>query len=332
MLSRIITLFCLLFSFSAAYVPNTNHWVRRSPSFLKSTKEEKAQTHDAVSTSLSSLAGQRDLEYAIGEALWKMKVFQEDPRFLPTRPTAPQNLFQTCKKSAQIAPSSIPAAGNGLFAGHDIIIPAGSIFSFYPVPALGVNFRDGCTYLHAKDNHDYVNSAYVMALMGNRPILGLDLQTIGNDNDWKNKTNDSGCLGFVDADPSRRIEPAWQCHMINDGACIETNTKDDVIKYYAASLNAQNAVFVPFGPSPIVVAVATKDILQGDEIFTCYGRAYWLGMVEPNKDLWSLRSDDDEIILIEKKIGNVLNQVSNHIESVYAQEEMELCEAFETIA
>jgi hypothetical protein len=195
-----------------------------------------------------------------------------------------------------------------------------------------------------------------MSLIGNRPILGLDLA----------KEFGPGTMGFADVDTARVVdlttapgnsniarrhpmEAAWQCHYVNDGAIIRTNTVEAVLEYYHDSLRAQNAVFVPFGPAPVVVAVATRDIRAGEEIFTCYGRAYWLGaLVGPknknNRDdddgdgddddydqqQWSPRSE--EIVAVEAKIGAVLTQATEHIESLYEQEEQELHQVFDDIA
>ena len=280
------------------------------PSFWRPTKEEAPV--DVVPTAPSP----QDLENAFSETMWKMKILQEDPEFMATRPPKLQDLFRTCKESVHVAKSSIPAAGKGLFASQDI--QAGSIITFYPVHALGVNFRDGSCFLYSKDGHDHAKSAYVLSLIGNRPILGIDLQ------------NDFDGMGFVDADPGRTVSPAWQCHFINDGAIIQKNTPEAVMQYYKASLESQNAIFLPLGPSPLCAAVATKDISKGQEIFACYGRSYWLGLVEQDTELWSPRTDD--IMLTEKKIANVLQEGSDHIESEYAQEEMELYQAFHGIA
>ena len=150
--------FLLLFSSGGAFVP-----------FHKATSSSLFSATQEAPFNVVSPSRANELTHSIGEALWKMKVLQEDPGFLPTRPQSLQKLFQKCKDSVHVARSSITSAGDGLFASR--CISAGEIFSFYPVHTLGVNFRDGTTYLHGHDN--YEDSVYVMSLIGNRPILGL---------------------------------------------------------------------------------------------------------------------------------------------------------------
>ena len=42
-----------------------------------------------------------------------------------------------------------------------------------------------------------------------------------------------------------------------------------------------NAVFLPFRSAPLIAAMATKDLKEGAEVFTCHGPGYyWLGVVE----------------------------------------------------
>ena len=258
----------------------------------------------------------RDLEDAVSETMWKMKVFQEHQDFLATRPKVLRSLFKMCEESVEVATSSIPAAGNGLFASQNV--KAGTIISMYPVHFMGVNFADGTSFMQGPEGYDYTKSKYVMSLIGNRPLLDIDLKEDFDDG-----------MGFVDADPTRSVHKAWQCHFINDGAIIQKNTPESVVEYYCRSLPKQNAIFLPVGPAPFVAAVSTKDICKGDEIFTCYGRSYWLGLVEPDRELWSPRTE--EIELIEQKIANAIEDASAYISSTYADEEEELQLAFNDI-
>ena len=39
-------------------------------------------------------------------------------------------------------------------------------------------------------------------------------------------------------------------------------------------------MFLPFRSAPLIAAMATKDLKEGAEVFTCHGPGYWLGMVE----------------------------------------------------
>ena len=269
--------------------------------------------------SVAARLSRKDLEHAFAETMWKMKVMQDDPKFLATRPEKLQTLFHSCQNSVHVAPSSIPAAKKGLFASQDNGIPAGSIFTFYPMHALGVKFPDESCFLFGEKGYDHTKSAYILSLIGNRRILvgNIDLQ------------NDFGGIGFVDADPTRSVQKAWQCHIINDSATIQRNAPESVKEYYQASLEKQNAIYMPIGPAPLHAAMATKDIPKGEEIFTCYGRSYWLGLLEPDTDLWS--SLTDEIACTEKTIEGVIEEASDWISTEYAQEEAELFRAFHDI-
>ena len=300
----------LLFALGTAYVPI----VPSGTPFLG--KKTSNPNDDKDVNKSNSIPTPQDLENAYSEAMWKMKVIQKDPEFLATRPESLQTLFQACQDSVQVAPSSIPAAGKGLFAIQDI--SAGSIFTFYPVHAMGVNFEDGSCFLHGRDGYDHTKSAYIMSLVGNRPILNIDLK------------HDFNGMGFVDADPNRSVEKAWQCHFINDGAIVQKNTPESVMEYYVDSLKKQNAMFLPVGPAPLVAAIATKDIPEGQEIFTCYGSSYWLGLVESDTDLWCPRTKD--MVLTEQKIASVLEEATDYMSETYAQEEAELQQAFNDIA
>ena len=309
-LSSIIIICSLLCAFSTAYVPTGPSGIPFLGKKISNPDvDNDVNKRDSISTP-------QDLEHAFSEAMWKMKVFQKDPEFLATRPESLRTLFQACQDSVQVAPSSIPAAGKGLFAVQDI--PAGSMLTLYPVHAMGVNFEDGSCFLHGRDGYDHTKSAYIMSLVGNRPILGIDLKRA------------FGGMGFVDADPNRSVEKAWQCHYINDGAIVQKNTPESVMEYYVDSLKKQNAIFLPVGPAPLVAAVATKDIHEGQEIFTCYGSSYWLGLVEPDTDFWSPRTED--IVLTEQKIASMLEEASDYVSKTYAEEEAELQQAFNDIA
>ena len=286
----------------------------RPSSLLQSTSETDVVTSTKSTTTTYSTTtttpSPQDLEHAFCEIMWKMKILQEDLEFQATRPPKLRSLLGACQKSVHVAPSTIPAAGQGLFASCDIA--AGSIVTFYPVHALGVHFRDGsCFY----SGHHEVTSQYVMNLIGNRPILdSIDLE------------NDFDGMGFVDADPERKVAPAWLCHRINDGAIIEDNTPESVMEYYHKSLVRQNILFLPFGPAPLVAAVATRGIAKGDELFSCYGRSYWLVVVEGDLQNWSLRTQD--IIKTEQKVAETIQEATGFIQSEYAQEETELYQAF----
>ena len=61
-------------------------------------------------------------------------------------------------------------------------------------------------------------------------------------------------------------------HIINDGGFIAKKdfNQEDVNKYFHQSLKACNCTFVPLG-GIVVVAVASRDIKTGEELFAQYG-------------------------------------------------------------
>ncbi len=284
----------LLARFSTAFVSSPDTSSSRGLARRGSTREQDVAADvdiakEAPPTATTGQFSPQDLEHTFAETMWKMRVLQEYPDYVTTRPRELRHMFRQCEESVRVDQSTIPAAGLGLFASRGV--PVGSVLTFYPVHALGLNFRDGSTYLHSREGHDHIKFVYVLSLVGNRPIMGIDLDE-GFDG-----------MGFGDAipdDPDRASSPAWQCHRINDRAVISENTPESAMEYYHASLGRQNAAFLPFGPSPITVAMATKDIPAGQDIFTCYGRGYWLGVVERDRELWSERTED--IALTERKI------------------------------
>jgi hypothetical protein len=85
--------------------------------------------------------------------------------------------------------------------------------------------------------------------------------------------------------PSLELPKGWYGGLINDGSIIESL---DDWTYYKRSLEKQNTVLVPFSTLPFHVAVTTRDVQPGEELFVCYGYNYW-------KNLLPERKEEDEI-------------------------------------
>jgi hypothetical protein len=191
-------------------------------------------------------------------------------------------------RSVTVKESSIPGGGLGLFATE--LIQAGTIISFYPAHALGLEMDDGSIrrvsidYATGKtqeeqqqqqenDENDTTTSpsstdqeqAYIHHILGQRLLMKTDIvQDLG------------GAAIFVDVDLNQPESPGFVGHRINDGATVLTNTEAGVLTYYQASRDAKNCIHVPFGPSPLLAVVTTKKVKKNQEFFTTYGVSYWL--------------------------------------------------------
>eukprot|EP00977_Amphora_coffeiformis_P030126 scaffold44864_cov221-Amphora_coffeaeformis.AAC.1 len=230
---------------------------------------------------------------------------------------------QCCLPNAKVASvhvdaSSIPNAGKGLFASKNI--QAGTIVSFYPVHAIGMDNEDrGDTlYLSAKDGdgislgnaQDY-SLDYIQYLVGSRPLGETAM----------------GAGLFVDANPSKKDDAdGWLSHYINDGATVLSNTDQGILDYYAASRRHKNCVQVPFGPSPVLATVTTRKVKKGQELFTSYGCFYWLETIlMPGEEC----TDINESALIQaKETAQDLFQAMQSCRTKYKEQEEQLCQVF----
>jgi hypothetical protein len=177
-----------------------------------------------------------------------------------------------------VAPSTIPGAGRGLVAQQDI--PAGSITGFYPVHGLGVDLGDSSfimgmdpcddqAFYATSSEHRRPTDDYLQYLIGTRPLLGTT--TASN-----HLFESANALLFLNANPNRAVNPLWTSHCVNDAATVKENTEAGIVDYYQRSRQGKNCVTVPFGPSPIMATITTRDVVQGEELFTSYGCAYWI--------------------------------------------------------
>ncbi|GAX26270.1 hypothetical protein FisN_16Lh101 [Fistulifera solaris] len=177
-----------------------------------------------------------------------------------------------CVQRIEIKESSIPRAGRGLFAKNNI--QKGTIISFYPAHALGID--DGLSsplfrsLPHDEEyfaSHPCSESSYLhctdQPLFQRTSILSPVV---------------TGHL-FLDVNPHRDRVGAWVSHLINDGAVVTSNTVQGVLDYYHASGKRRNCIHIPWGPSPVMATVTTKKVKKGEEFLTSYGGTYWLGVL-----------------------------------------------------
>ncbi len=184
-------------------------------------------------------------------------------------------LYTNCAKTAEIKDSSIKGAGLGLFAKKNI--KAGTIISFYPAHALGVEVETSSTFQYLPIDQDYfeehpcTSSSYLHCT--DQPLFKR--KSIISDE----SSNMKDIPLYLDVNPTKEIIPAWVSQMINDGATVKTNTEQGVLDYYNMSNKMRNCIHIPFGPSPIMATVTTRKVKKGEEFFTTYGGTYWLGVL-----------------------------------------------------
>lgn len=199
-----------------------------------------------------------------------------------------------------VAPSTIPGAGRGLLAQQDI--PAGSITGFYPVHGLGVDFgassfimgMDPCddqAFYSTSSEHRRPTDDYLQYLIGTRPLLQDGTTTTSN-----HIFESANALVFLNANPNRAVHPLWTSHCVNDAATVEENTEAGIVDYYQRSRQGKNCVTVPFGPSPMMATITTRDVVQGEELFTSYGCAYWIPYILGDGDEEEEMTDVTEAI------------------------------------
>jgi hypothetical protein len=260
------------------------------------------------------------LDFLLKEALFRTSFFMETDYLLQTTNKALRSLFQTCIDCVYIDKSTIPQAGRGLFASHDI--PKGTIVAFYPVHFIGFRFQESglCNSVGLpssssslsstdddKQGGDFhvESSSYTLNSFTNRKLCGIDLC---------NDLNLQGNL-FVDMNPNKKNQDGWACGFINDGAIVQSHNDTN---YYLQSKSCQNVEIVPFSTAPFHVGVTTKDVKEGQELFVSYGFSYWyngqnFGSIDSE---WKPKSN--EIVKQEEESLNQLLQTIEMTEGKYA--------------
>jgi hypothetical protein len=187
------------------------------------------------------------------------------------------SIFPEQNAIVAVAESSIVGAGMGLFAQRDI--PGGTIIAFYPVHGMGMDLSNDeesedfsifigldptdQQYFDLTSNDDYLQEYLVI---GSRTLGTAGLAQVVSDISL-----------LIDINPNRECNPPWISHFINDGATLKDNSEQGIMEYNQQSHEAKNCVHaVPFGPSPIMASVTTRDVKEGEELFSSYGGSYWV--------------------------------------------------------
>lgn len=189
-----------------------------------------------------------------------------------------KTLYSNCLKLATVKESLIPGAGLGLLAKKNI--KAGTIVSFYPAHALGVETGvddSQSTFSCLDSDKEYFqnnpSSASCYLHCTDQPLFKRPSILLGIAEGLKDVPL------YLDVNPNRPIVPAWVSQFINDGATVESNSEKGVLDYYRATKAKKNCIHLPWGPSPMMATVTTKKVKKGEELLTSYGSTYWLGVI-----------------------------------------------------
>jgi hypothetical protein len=296
-------------------------------------------TTTTTTTALACATNRRDnhlddVRSLLAAALAKMKIVQEEEeRFFfqsssQSSSSSLKALGQQMREAVEARESSIPNAGQGLFARQKI--KAGTIVSLYPVHCLGVDFvedtdddlGDHSTVLRCymdesderyfdqqQQNSDDDDGAYLQFLLGSRPLLNTSVRGALL----------RGMPLFVDVNPQRG-EPAtttsscFLAHLVNDGSTVLHASEQGLLDYYVTSRQRKNCVFIPFGPAPILALVTTCPVRRGDELWTSYGANYWLDRLlahggDENEDEENNLVTDRVLALVRENARDILTSL-----------------------
>ena len=80
------------------------------------------------------------------------------------------------------------------------------------------------------------------------------------------------------ADPSKRADPSYMGHMLNDGAtCADEALRSQYVVAANAARNVEQAML----EGCHMAIVTTRDVTRGEELFLSYGAFYWIKRLGP---------------------------------------------------
>lgn len=262
-----------------------------------------------------------ELQQILDDALSRLAFVMQYQVFSKTSNPHVRDMFQTCRDSVEIRTSTIPGAGRGLFATHDI--PPGTIVAFYPIHSMGFKFVSGsCLSLQIAENPDDLiqveQSAYALFSLIERPLLGVNLMT--------RYSNHHPRL-FVDMNPKAKLYDGWFCGFINDAAMVKYLGDTD---YYRISRGPKrNIEIVPFSRvAPFQVGVTTRHVQQGEELFVSYGYSYWASKIDHDSN-GEQQQQLDEIQRQEELAAIECSQWIQTVQDRYALAAQGVAEIFE---
>jgi SET domain len=187
----------------------------------------------------------------------------------------------------RVAPSSIPNAGNGVFARRNI--RRGELITLFPADAVLLwnevvgDLRAGYTVLFGphipidERNVTRVTSydarLYELQIGPSRSIVADHHVVVASAQRWRHDETTTTTTGAC---------AAYLGHIINDGACLLDGPPDSSSSqsarsadYARTSYQRHNAAIIDVVDGCHYMVVATKDIGVDDEIFVSYGEGYW---------------------------------------------------------
>lgn len=182
-----------------------------------------------------------------------------------------------------VSNSTIPLAGNGVFASRDI--NEGELITLYPGDAVLIdNHKDGVDAVMGVMFGDHINTedrniARVTTLSARNYEIGINDSTsiIGDPN--------IGCS-----------YAAYVGHFINDSSALYSFDDESRKLYLTESLRRCNSMIFVMESSH-VGAIATRKIRKGEEVFLSYGEGYWLSRVDTEL------TPEEERLLMKLKIN-----------------------------
>ena len=193
-------------------------------------------------------------------------------------------VISQCTDYVEVKESTIPGAGRGVFAKKDI--PRGTILCFYPAHGILVGFDDPdislgmnlpSVFIPDKQDVPYFqthNPPTIFCRETDNTAIGKRSNVIfGGDKETAAKLPVISVS--IDINPNRPVLDGWVGQIVNDGAKPSSPSVQDLIQYHYASLAKVNCHELPFGPSPLLATVTSRDVQKGEELFAHYGIEYW---------------------------------------------------------
>ena len=150
---------------------------------------------------------------------------------------------------------ALGVARRRVFAQCDI--KRGELITVHPCHYITINLGNSHAYFPAQSTRAPVTEVFAKVL-------------------YQYSAEVQGTPFSICADPNEPAHPSACAHLINDGFTLENKdfSYDQLYEYISKSAEAQNAHFVTLAGF-CVVAVASKDIGKGQEIFASYGYVWW---------------------------------------------------------
>lgn len=209
----------------------------------------------------------------------------------------PDLRFGSLQTLVHTAPSELH--GVGLFAAEPLA--AGTVVTLYPIHALG----DASTCLTCDlDGEDAMH----FGSGGSDWPYRVDLPVSPRLAKWAEDL-------WIDANPARDVTAGWLGHLINEGVVCSGAAEEQIVSYYASTLERANCLMVPFGDTPLMCWVTTSDVSRGDELLGVYGHDYWVG-----RALGSVPTYTPRVLQAAREWKEALHACRKGVQTAYEEE------------